>query len=227
MELAPTTNVLPGSAKSTASGSGTDAGALTNGANEMAGDFETFLTLLTTQLRNQDPLKPMESTEFVAQLASFSAVEQQVRANDKLDVIAAALGGGATDGLAAWIGKDVRAPGKGTYAGVPMEVGVTPLADVDQAVLVVRNDFGQVVARRTVESGEANLVWDGTDTSGRQAAAGVYSFALDSYRGEEMVDSQAGQVFSTVSEVRFKDGAPVLLTDAGAEIALADVTALR
>ena len=128
-------------------------------------------------------------------------------------MIAAALGGGATDGLAAWIGKDVRAPGKGTYAGVPMDVSVTPLEDVDQAVLVVRNDFGQVVARRTVEPNVAELVWDGTDTSGRQAAAGTYSFSLDSYRGEEMVDSQAGHVFSTVSEVRFKDGAPVLLTE--------------
>ena len=163
----------------------------------------------------------------MAQLASFSAVEQQVRANNKLDAIAAALGGGATDGLAAWIGKDVRAPGKGVYAGVPMEVAVAPLQDVDQAVLVVRNDFDQVVARRTVEPDATNLVWDGTDTSGRQAAQGAYSFSLDSYRGEEMVDSQPGQVFSKVSEVRFKDGAPVLLTDSGAEVALADVSALR
>ncbi len=50
----------------------------------ISGDFETFLKLLTTQMRNQDPLKPMDSTEFVAQLASFSAVEQQIRANDRL-----------------------------------------------------------------------------------------------------------------------------------------------
>ena len=52
-----------------------------------AADFETFLSLLTTQLRNQDPLKPLDSTEFVAQLASFSAVEQQINTNAKLDAI--------------------------------------------------------------------------------------------------------------------------------------------
>jgi flagellar basal-body rod modification protein FlgD len=47
-------------------------------------DFQTFLTLLTTQLKNQNPLEPLDSTQFVAQLASFSSVEQQVKTNDRL-----------------------------------------------------------------------------------------------------------------------------------------------
>ena len=57
----------------------------------LASDFETFLKLLTSQLRNQDPLKPLDSTDFVAQLASFSAVEQQVNTNTKLDQLLGAL----------------------------------------------------------------------------------------------------------------------------------------
>jgi flagellar basal-body rod modification protein FlgD len=50
-------------------------------------DYQTFLKLLVTQMKNQDPTKPMESTEYVAQLASFSNVEQNVRTNAKLDQI--------------------------------------------------------------------------------------------------------------------------------------------
>ena len=64
-----------------------NANAPSTAARDAAADYESFLTLLTAQLKNQDPLKPLESTEFVAQLASFSAVEQQVRTNDSLTAI--------------------------------------------------------------------------------------------------------------------------------------------
>ncbi len=50
-------------------------------------DFQTFLKLLTAQMRNQDPLEPLDATQFVAQLASFSSVEQQIETNAKLDIM--------------------------------------------------------------------------------------------------------------------------------------------
>jgi flagellar basal-body rod modification protein FlgD len=196
-------------------------------ANEMAGDFETFLKLLTTQLRNQDPLKPMESTEFVAQLASFSAVEQQVRANDRLDRIVEVLGSGSHDGLAQWIGKEVRAPGKAAYDGVPVEVEVTPFEGAEKAVLVVRNDFDQVIARQPVAVEETHPVWDGKNAQGDSAPLGRYSFALESYAKDEVVDTQAGRVYAEVTEVRFEDGAPVLLTDGGAQVSIEEIDAIR
>lgn len=192
-----------------------------------AGDFQTFLTLLTVQLRNQDPLKPMESTEFVAQLASFSAVEQQIRANDRLEQIFDLLSGGTADGLAQWIGKEVRAPAKGSFAGVPVDIEVTPLADADRAVLVVRNDFDQVVARRAVEPDAGSIAWDGADETGAELAHGRYGFALESYRGETLLDTQAGRVFGRVTEVRIEAGAPVLVLEGGAQVKVDEVSALR
>ena len=197
------------------------------GASAPAGDFQTFLTLLTTQMRNQDPLKPMESTEFVAQLASFSAVEQQIRANDRLDSILEALSGGMADGLAAWIGKEVRAPGKVDFTGAPVEVEVTPLAEADRAVLVVSNDFGQVVARRAVDPAAELVSWDGTDDRGTAAPHGRYGFQLESHAGEDQLDTQDGRVLGTVTEVRLADGEPVLVLEGGAQVAVRDVTALR
>ena len=148
MAITPTTTATTGvAATNTAPTKATGSEAATNA---VAGDFQTFLQLLTTQMKNQDPLKPMESTEFVAQLASFSGVEQQVRANDRLDRIIEVLSGGSAEGLAAWVGREVRAPTTAAFAGTPLEVEVTPVKDADRAVLVVRNDFGDVVARKEV-----------------------------------------------------------------------------
>ena len=73
-------------------------------ASLLATDFSNFLNLLTAQLRAQDPLSPVDSTQFVEQLASFSTVEQQINTNTKLDQIASQLGGGELDTLAQWIG---------------------------------------------------------------------------------------------------------------------------
>jgi flagellar basal-body rod modification protein FlgD len=190
-------------------------------------DFQTFLTLLTAQMRKQDPLKPLESTEFVAQLASFSAVEQQVRSNDRLDRIVEVLAGGTADGLAAWIGKEVRAPAPASYAGVPVEVEVTADPEADRAVLVVRNDFDQVVARRAVDPAATSVLWDGQSEAGQPQAHGRYSFELESYRGEELIGTEPGQTLATVTEVRLEAGAPRLVLEGGAQIGIDEVTAIR
>lgn len=192
-----------------------------------AGDFETFLKLLTTQLKNQDPLKPTESTEFVAQLASFSAVEQQVRANDRLEQIFQVLSGGSADGLAQWIGKEVRAPGKGDFAGVPVEVEVTPVAEADRAFLVVRNDFDQVVSRGEVAADAGLVTWNGQDDLGQTLPNGRYGFSIESYKGETPLDTQNGRVYAKVTEVRLQDGAPLLVLAGGAQVPLTDITGVR
>ena len=161
MEITPTTAATAAAARRSTEQAGS--------AGALAADFQTFLTLLTTQMKNQDPLKPMESTEFVAQLATFSGVEQQVRANDRLDAIIEVLGGGAA-GLAEWIGREVRAPGKAAFEGEPVEVGFAPVAGADKAWLVVRNDFDQIVARLPVDPAADTVAWDGTDGMGNAAS---------------------------------------------------------
>ena len=219
MEITPTTSAT---APATASRTETQ-----ESTNAMAGDFQTFLTLLTTQMRNQDPLKPMESTEFVAQLASFSGVEQQIRANERLDGILGVLSGGSADGLAAWIGREVRVPGKAEFSGEALEIGMSPVEGADRTVLVVQNDFGQRVARLTVTPENGTISWDGTDGLGTPLAHGRYGFEVESYTGEALRDTQAGQVFATVNEVRVEDVGPVLLTEGGGRVSVSEVTAVR
>jgi flagellar basal-body rod modification protein FlgD len=192
-----------------------------------AADFQTFLTLLTSQLRNQDPLKPLESTEFVAQLASFSAVEQQIRGNDRLDRIIEALSGGPAAGLAQWIGREVRAPVAANFQGMPVDVEVEPDSQADKAFLVVRNAFDQVVARQPVDPALANARWDGTGVGGEPQPHGAYGFALESYRGEELLSTTPGLVFAPVTEVRLVDGRAELVLESGERTPVEAVTAVR
>ena len=219
MDITPTT---------TGTGAGTGKKTATEtAATAVTGDFTTFLTLLTTQMRNQDPLKPMDSTEFVAQLASFSGVEQQIRANDRLDGILEVLSGGSPAGLAEWIGREVRVAAKADFTGAPVEVGVAPAAGADRAVLVVKNDFDQEVARLAVAADAETVTWDGQDELGRTLAEGRYGFTLESYVGDSLLDSQPGQVFAKVDEVRIVDGAPVLVVEGGAQVPLAEIGGVR
>jgi flagellar basal-body rod modification protein FlgD len=222
MEINPatTTGAAAASKASSSEESGTAAGAVT-------GDFQTFLTLLTTQMRNQDPLKPMDSTEFVAQLASFSAVEQQIRSNDRLQSILDVLSGGSPAGLAEWIGREVRVAAKADFAGAPVEVAVEPAEGAESAVLVVRNDFGNEVARLAVAADATEATWDGSDGMGGTVAHGSYGFALESYAGDKLLGTSEGKVFRRVDEVRVVDGAPVLVVAGGAQVPLDEVGGVR
>ncbi|CAN5723276.1 flagellar hook capping FlgD N-terminal domain-containing protein [soil metagenome] len=214
----------PGTEPSAPSRAGT---ASPQAAAAPASDFQTFLMLLTAQMRNQDPLKPVESTEFVAQLAGFSAVEQQIASNERLDRIFESLSGGAQGGLAQWIGREVRAPVEASFRGRPIEVEVTPEAGADRAVLVVRNAFDQEVARLAVDPEKGSHVWNGENALGEMQAEGAYRFSLESYRGETLLAAEPGRVFAAVAEVRLEDGAPVLVLEGGGKIAADEVTAVR
>ena len=203
----------------------------TSGSNNSAdasGDFETFLSLLTAQLRNQDPLKPVESTEFVAQLASFSAVEQQVQSNTKLENILETLASGATGGLSQWIGQEVRNPGSAPYENQPLDVLYLSHTDSDRVELVVFDENNNIVARQEVDKNASNAAWSGILADGTRAEEGaLYRFETLSIKDGETIAATPGLVFSTVEEVRKFEGQPVLYFADGTQMFAADVEAIR
>src|SRR6056297_2319454 len=108
-------------------------------------DFNSFLRLLTAQLENQDPLEPLDSTQFVAQLASFSTVEQLIGVNEKIEDLAA-QGSNARDpaALASWIGLEVGAPGAAFAAGGgPLTFAAPGRTDADAGVLTISRADGE------------------------------------------------------------------------------------
>ena len=112
---------------------GTSGSAATQTATSaLTSDFETFLKLMTTQAMYQDPLEPMDSSDYTAQLAQFSSVEQQVLTNDTLTSMLSQLALTNMSQLTGWVGREVRAQAAAHFDGVnPVTVSPNPalLAD--------------------------------------------------------------------------------------------------
>ncbi|TDL81533.1 flagellar basal body rod modification protein [Palleronia sediminis] len=192
-------------------------------ASAVSSDFETFLRLMTTQIRNQDPLDPMKAEEFSVQLATFSGVEQQVRTNQLLESL---VGSGGADGFAAisgWLGHDVLATGPARYDGTPLTLRLPPALAGDRHELVVTDAAGVEIDRRSVTGAGATLDWP---ADGRMAM-GQYTFTLDSYEAGRVVVSEPVASYARVDEIRQTVDGPVLVLPGGVEIVPDDVLALR
>lgn len=194
-----------------------------NGA--LDADFTTFLNLLTAQLKNQDPLKPLESTAFIAQLAQFSSVEQQIATNQGMQSLIGILGGDVSD-LASWLGAEVESEAGGRFAGDPLTFRAEEITQ-GGAKVVVSDSSGAEVVRFDAPAGAATISWDGTLSNGGVAAEGVYTARLETtpVGGEPRTTPLVA--FSAVAEARVIDGAPHLVLDNGARIALSEVKAVR
>lgn len=189
-------------------------------------DFTTFLNLLTAQLRNQDPMNPTDSTQFVAQLAQFSNVEQAVKSNKTLDAILGALGGEGPGALAPWLGSAVSAPAALPFDGeTPVKMTVDSAPEFTAAALLVRNEAGLIVATVPVDPQATELTWDGTGAIG---APGFYRFSLVRENGDETLPPAIPRGFAKVMEARLgAEGAVELVLEGGDVINAADVNAIR
>lgn len=197
----------------------------TNGT--LSSDFETFLRMLTTQLRNQDPLNPIESTDFAVQLATFSSVEQQVQTNELLTGLGTqmtTLGMGQFPG---WIGleAEVRAPVRFTGDPVAVEAVVDPRADA--AELVVTDAQGAEVARAPLPAESGPFLWSGRDAQGQPLPEGRYALSVRSLAAGETIASHDVHMRSGVAETRLDGGAVRLLLENGQNVAPAEVIGLR
>lgn len=192
----------------------------------LASNTETFLKLLTTQMKNQDPLSPMDSTQFTQQIVQMTGVEQQLLTNDLL----AALVGMNDSGLAGsvnLIGKTVTAAsdtatlsgGEATWDyNLPRAAASVQLDVVNSAGVTVRSEN---LTNQTV--GDQSFKWDGKSTSGSSLADGAYSLrvtALDS-SGSKMTPTQS--VTGMASAVQSINGATVV-TIGKAKIPISAIT---
>jgi len=196
-------------------------------AKAPSSDFTTFLKLLTAQLKNQDPLKPLDSTQFVAQLASFSSVEQQVKTNQALAGIQNSLGGPSASNLSSWIGAEVRAEKDANFAGSPIDVYVAPNASADMAKLTVSNSAGIAVQEITLPAGNDVYTWAGVGDNGAPLPADRYSFKVDSLKAGDVIGTNQASIYETVREARIDAGRVSLVFADGQKIFADDVSAVR
>lgn len=147
----------------------------------LAGDVESFLKLLTTQLQHQDPLAPMDSTQFTAQLAQFAAVEQSIQTNSNLESLIGLSKATQTATAVSYLGKTAEANGA-TNALVDGRAEYKYTLDKTAAAttIVIRNAADQIVysAQGKTTPGEHSFVWDGKGSDGASMPAGAYTVAV-------------------------------------------------
>lgn len=176
-------------------------------------DFNTFVTMLTVQIKNQDPLNPMESSEFAVQLATFAGVEQQVRTNDLLREIATAKGGLGEAG--SLIGQKVRVQGDMMHTGEGIQLSLPGNPVADDARLVISKPDGSIVARFDVPHQKAEFGWDGRDEHGNLLSHGAYQAQVTYLQGEQTVGQSAATSVMTVTEVSVNEGQMTYLLSNG------------
>ena len=190
-------------------------------------DYQMFLKMLTAQMKNQDPLKPIDSTDYATQLATFSGVEQQVKTNQLLASLTGQLGVSGMSQVANWVGMEARAPVSALFTGQPITLYPSPAKDADKAVLVAYDAQGREVTRQDITVSFDPIQWTGTSASGGQALHGSYTFKLESYTADKLTRSTTIDVYSRIKEARLTDSGAVLLMEGGDTVAPNNIKALR
>ncbi|MEL7540965.1 MAG: flagellar hook capping FlgD N-terminal domain-containing protein [Pseudomonadota bacterium] len=177
-------------------------------ASTVSEDFDTFLQLLTAQIRNQDPLAPLDSTQFVEQLATFSSLEQQVETNQTLGNIAAMIGDLHSALASEWLGQDVAVSAKHiAYEGEPVEFEVSPAFDYDEAVLTVTDTNNQVVWQEKLDADNQRHTWNGEVLDAASPAnKGVYELQVDLFANGQALATTQAEIISKITTLANDNG---------------------
>ena len=168
-----TSAVTSNSAASAASASGLD-------KDTIAGNFQTFLTLLTTQLKNQNPLDPLDTNQFTAQLVQFAQVEQQLKSNTQLGTLVSLQQTAQNTAALNFVGQKVDVAGTTTALSNGKATWQMAVPKPATGTITIKSATGQQVYTGTfsMNAGTQPFVWDGKDSSGLQWPDGNYTISV-------------------------------------------------
>lgn len=172
-------------------------------------DLNKFLTLLVTQLQNQDPLEPLDTHEFTAQLVDFANVEQQIQQNSHLESLIAVQSTGQAAASVAYLGQQIEAKSD----QLPLQNGFASASytlsePASKAQIVVTNAQGNVVFSQPAETvpGRHSFQWNGKDASGKVLADGAYQVHIRAEDRDGTVLDVPTTIQGTVDSASFADG---------------------
>lgn len=177
---------------------------------------DDFLKLLMAQIEYQDPMDPVKNHEFVAQLATFSSLEQDVLANQRLEELQMVQMSSANAQLSAFIGQDVRAHGDAIELTTepPGPLGIDLESAAEHVTVTVKDASGAVVAhieRDRMGAGMQNIEWSAVDESGAPLPPGLYQVSVDATDVDGNPVAASTIVSGTVRALSFENGYPELL----------------
>ncbi len=197
-------------------------------ARTISSDFDVFLQMLTTQIRNQDPLNPVEASDYAVQLATFSSVEQQVLTNELLRGLSQQMATGGLVQMGGWIGHEVLVAAPVRFDGAPLEIWPPdPVAGQGSRTLVVSDLSGTEIQRLALPQDQGPVEWAGTTADGMPLPPGLYRITVETTSGEDSITTEPAQVYARVEELRAGPAGPRLVLSGGVEVDAGDVTALR
>ncbi len=211
---------------SPATGSGANGAASTA---SLSSNFDTFLTILTAQIQNQDPLQPMDSSQFTEQLVQFSGVEQQIRVNTQLETLIKATNSGAGASLSGYLGQEAEIDSAGAqYTGEPVHWRYELPSDAKSTTVTVTNAAGKVLYSKTGEltAGSHDFVWNGELNAGGTASEDQpYWISVVSEDANSKAITPIHTLVTTITGVDLTHGEPALTTPSGV-FAFSDVKRL-
>ena len=197
----------------------------------LADNFDNFLVLLTTQLKNQDPTDPLDSNQFTEQLVSFTGVEQQINANENLEQLIALTQSGQLNNAVGYLGKLVEVEGDvGLISGGGDVTFSYELSErTNNTSIIISNEFGQAVftteGKKT--EGKHEVIWDGTDDTGQKVSDGNYKITVGGLDAEGKIIDIDTFVTDIVESVTMEGGVPLLTLGTGATKELSEVTSVK
>src|SRR5690242_15591432 len=161
-------------------GTQTAQAAATAGSQQLAGNFDTFLQLLTTQLKNQNPLDPLDTNQFTQQLVEFASVEQQINMNQQLSSLVSLEQAAKSTFAISYLGATVAVDGSTTQLTNGQAQWTFSLPKPATATVNISNSSGQSVfsGQFTMQAGQQNFVWDGQGNDGTQLPDGAYTMSI-------------------------------------------------
>ncbi|WP_296473925.1 flagellar hook capping FlgD N-terminal domain-containing protein [Roseinatronobacter sp.] len=192
---------------------------------EISSDFETFLRMLTVQMQNQNPLEPIEASDFAVQLATFSGVEQQVRTNDLLTQMMSKMG---LSELSEWIDREVLTAAPKYVDGSPMRFIVPENPDADYAELVFQTGSGTEKGRFAASVNRTDLEFTPPDYgSADYLDAGLYTVKIEWFNKGVPLGAEPALSYSKVAEARMDEGTVKLVLEHGHSVASTDILGVR
>jgi flagellar basal-body rod modification protein FlgD len=177
--------------------SGSSSSSSSTSSPGIADNFQTFLTLLTTQLQNQNPLDPLDTNQFTQQLVQFAGVEQQLKSNDQLKSLVDLQKSSASTEALVYVGQNVAVDGATAQFNTSATWNLTAAKDTSSSTVNITNAAGVTVysGNFALKSGGATFVWDGKGNDGTQYPPGAYTISAT---GKD----QNGQTVAISTEVQ-------------------------
>jgi flagellar basal-body rod modification protein FlgD len=182
------------------------------GQQQIAGNFQEFLQLLTTQLQHQDPLSPMDTNQFTQQLVQFAGVEQQLKTNSDLDQLVTLNKTSQATAALSFVGATVTADGSTTQLknGVAVWNVTSPSAATASVSILDQNGNTVWTGKQTLNTGAQSFSWNGSTSNGTVAPDGLYTIQITAQDASAQNVTVSTQYTGTVTGVDLSGSQPLL-----------------